>query len=379
MANTEDQAELSNATFAKLSESIIQQNALSISSVVVPEFYGRPNEDVNDFLKKFKLATLGFSNTHKCLLINRALKGSALTWAQEFTTDLLADSEWQQVEAKLIERFGPIDKKLYYLEKMKRSMFEPDLTTLISYVEGYLALYKKAYPVYQVVDAIYSLRCNLPDQIIKGLNSMDDNWINYDRIDTLLALVCRFERNILSFEKKDTSQTQTVSPDALKTMLEELKDKFTEEIKSSKDTNDKSKGLAVITHQTPSKPIDESKFQFSQLRQNNSRPDSKRRYNGSNNRPNYNYRPNNNYRPNYNNNNPGSPSNKRPRKDESNSRSSSAEPSKQPEDFQQRLSQRQRERVDAYYAKYGDSLRECRYCKGKHLNRHCPLLKEDLK
>lgn len=367
-------SDLANATFAKLSESIIQQNALSINSVVVPEFNGHPSEDAIEFVTKFKLTTLGFSDTHKCLLINRALKESAYIWAQSSIKEELIKSDWQVVEKKFIERFGPIDKKLYYLEKMKQSMFEPDRTTLISYVERYLSLYKKAYVTYQVNDAIYSLRCNLPDSIIKGLNSLDDNWINYDNFESLLSLVSRYERNILAFDKKDP-QSQTVSPDTIKNMIEDLKSKFLEEHKIKKEPEENPKGLAVISHQTPSKPIEESKFQYIQPQTSQDRPNYKRAFK-SYNRYHMFGSPDRTYKQNYNS-LPKPDSGKRPRNDER-VRENSVESSRQKEQSQHRYNQRQQDKVNAYYAKYGSSYSECRYCKGKHLNRHCPLLKEDL-
>lgn len=229
--------DLVNAIFAKLSESLLQQNALSINAVNVPEFKGMPNQDIHEFLAKFNLATLCFSKSHKCLELNRALEKSALIWAQSSIRCKLEKGEWPQIEQLSIERFGPPDRKLYYREKLSQMRYEPTKSTLISYAEEYIALYTNAYPGHEMNEIIHALLCNLPDTIIKGLNLLNDDWVNFGTLKELYSLINRYERNIMAFEAKEKAQSQTVSADAIKTMIEEIRVKFLEDINKNREQN----------------------------------------------------------------------------------------------------------------------------------------------
>lgn len=63
---------------------------------------------------------------------------------------------------------------------------------------------------------------------------------------------------------------------------------------------------------------------------------------------------------------------------ESNANNSKNDDANSNESRKQQVNPSPKDGIKAYYEKYGDSLRDCIYCKGKHLNRDCPSFKEDL-
>lgn len=270
-----------NSTFTKLSESLIQQAALSINSIQVPEFKGLPDEDIHDFISDFELSTLALSSEHRCLAINKSLKDAALIWAKSTIKELLTEGDWDQIKKLLIDRFGPADRKLHYKEKLSQMKYESGKTTLIAYVELFLSNYKKAYVKYSPNDSIHALRCNLPDRIIKGLNSLDDTWTSMEDEGKFTNLVQRFENNILVFEKKDEIPSPTLNVDVIKNMFEEFKAELIKDQKKTEEQKKENQGLSVIKHQTPSKSVQESKYQYGQPRQqsNYNRFNFKKRYN----------------------------------------------------------------------------------------------------
>lgn len=357
-SSVEVNSDLINATFTKLSDSLLQQAALSINSVQVPEFHGLPDEDVEEFRNKFELATLAFTDQHKCLALKKALKNAAFTWSEANLRDHIARADWTRIKALLVERFGPADQKLHYRKKLSTSKFEIGKTTLMAYVEGYLATYAKAFPNYLPNDAIHSLRCNLPDQIIKGLNTLDDSWVSLDDLTKFYALVSRYEKNILAFEQKEDANSQAATQQQLKIIIEELRARSAADAKKAEEAK-QTVALAAIDHQTPSKPSEETKYQYS-----NQRP----RYNNSKGYKRHEFQSRRNdysnkrfkFNRNYQNNNQSNHNDSRNNSQQSNNSYSREEQSK------------------AYYARFGDKLDDCKFCGGKHLHKHCPTLRNDL-
>ena len=95
------------ATWHKLTSSLNQYAASSLASVILPEFKGAPNEDVHDFLCKFKKATATFNDELKCLALQKALSGAAQVWAKHNLKVEFNVGDWKTAKSALIERFGP--------------------------------------------------------------------------------------------------------------------------------------------------------------------------------------------------------------------------------------------------------------------------------
>lgn len=216
-----------NSTLQKLDLTLEQQTATAITGLNLPIFSGLANEDVNEFLSRFKLATFVLSDKHRCLALNKCLAGVANTWAKTNIKKALSEGHWKIAKHALIERFGPADNVLKHREQLNSMNYQAtQLTTLLGYVEKFISVYKKAYTKQDDSDAIMSLRLNLPHHIIRSLNLLDDNWSKYSSCDELYKLIRRYEQNIMPFEHL-TPQTQSVlDKEGVKELLTQLRSEF---------------------------------------------------------------------------------------------------------------------------------------------------------
>lgn len=354
--------DIMNSTLQKLGENIAQQSALSINSINVSEFSGSPNEDVLEFLKKFKLQTLTLSDEHRCHALIKALRGSAINWAKANIKDLLLTSDWKSIKNAMVTRFGPQDKRVRYMEKLNQLRYEDKTYTLMAYIETYILTHQKAFPSQSDNDAIQALKWNLPDNIVKGFNQMDDKWVKYESLTDLYDLAQRYERNILPYEKSKDSEKRSIDPDELKKMLNEFKDSITSVVqKKSESTCDNNKQLAIITHQQPSRPINRNQYHQQ--------------------RPKFPYKPTNRYQNKNYRNQDYQQHHKRYNNDYN--RNTHSKPHVK---FEHHRSHHQtndiktetQDPAKAYYAKFGKPPAPCKHCQGNHLNRHCPMIMDNL-
>lgn len=240
--------DMMNSTLQKLGESIFQQSSISINSIQVSEFNGSPGEDVHQFLQEFKLQTLSLSDAHKCQALPKALKGSAFIWAKANIKELISASDWKGIKEAMINRYSPLDKKMRYRQKLNELKFNDKVYTPVSFIETYVATYQKAYPNQPANDIIQSLRWELPNHIIKGLNRIDDKWISYDSPSRLYDLVGRYERNILPFETPEASST--LHKEDIKNMFNEFRESIMTAIqKNPEDIVDYSNQVALVKHE----------------------------------------------------------------------------------------------------------------------------------
>lgn len=364
--------DLMNSTLQQLSDSISQQASIAINSIPIPEFRGLPSEDIHEFLKKFKFHTSTLSEEHRCQALNKALKDSAMTWAKVNLKDLLRQSDWKSIKNQLIDRFGSGDRRIRYMEKLSTLKFDAKKSTLISYVETFLTIYKKAFTGQSESDAIQSLRINLPDGVVKGLNQLDDEWVNFSQTTQLYDLVKRYERNIMPYETRESESNNSINADTLKSMLMEFKESITQQLDKRQNGESKSDNqqLAIIANQKPSRPLDHKRYQYQRPRYQN------RNYGQQNyRRPSYqgrnHYQDRNNYQPRRQF-NTGTPGDSKPLLHQSRLAIAG-----QP--VNQGSEQNLVNPSASYYAKFGKPPAPCKYCHGDHLHRHCPLLQDDLK
>lgn len=361
-----------NETLQKLSTSISQQAVASINSIVIPEFRGLPDEDIYEFVRRFKVATFTLPDDYRCLALNKALKGAALVWAKSNIRKLIIDAQWKDIKTALYNRFGSPDRILGYRERLSKLKFIVGASTLTAYIETYLDMYKKAYKEHKERDAIKALRLNLPDRIVKGLNLMNDEWSEFEKLSDFLDLVKRYETRIMPFESKSESGTNSLTKETLQSLFKEFREVINNDLRKQREEKaPEIKALGAMAHSAPQKRSDYDRPRYSNQR-------------------NQNFHANNNYRhDNYRNNNYKSNSFKKARYDqaynpkpmlpvnqnngrraiEDKDKTQAANPSgsSRPNDF-----------ISAYYAKFGRPPGPCYYCEGKHLNRHCPLLAKDL-
>lgn len=260
--------EMMNSTLQKLGESIVQQSAVSINSIQVSEFSGLPNEDVHQFLREFKLQTLSLSESHKCQALTKSLKGAAFIWAKANIKELLATSDWKGIKTAIVNRYSPFDKTMRYRQKLNQLKFDSKTCTLMAFVETYVTTYQKTFPNQSAHDIIQSIRWELPNNIIKGLNQIDDKWITYDSLSELYSLVERYERNILPFESFD--KPSNLDKEEFKKMLNEFRESIMTAIQNKPEhSSNDSKQLAIVK-QEQSKYIDSN----NNLQQQSQRPNN---------------------------------------------------------------------------------------------------------
>lgn len=218
---------LLNQTLQRLDSTLEQQTATAVTGLKLPNFSGSNGEDIYEFLNKFKLATFALSEKHKCLAINKCLLGTANTWAKSKIKKHIIEAQWKSIKTALIERFGPADPNLRKREKLSKLKFESNSNlTLLGYVEKFTSQYRKAYQVHKDADAIIALRLNLPFNVIKSLNLLDDNWSTYTDIEQLLKLIRRYETNILPFEETKEQPSMVLGKDGIKELLNQLRSEF---------------------------------------------------------------------------------------------------------------------------------------------------------
>lgn len=237
---------MTEATLAKLAESINQYAASAVTSLVVPEFSGAPNEDVKEFMSRFKTSTITLSDEMKCLALAKSLTGSAKIWAKENLKADMLTCNWKAIKKALKQRFADLDSDLKHLEKLSKLKFEPDETTLISYLEKFALYYKSAHKEAKDCDIVRALKLNLPRNVVKGLNMLNDEWVNFQDIKQLYTLARRVEDKILAYEARDEPITATRAEDITK-MLVEMRKAIDANKEAKEDLNKSTEKLAAVT------------------------------------------------------------------------------------------------------------------------------------
>lgn len=241
---------VAEATIQKLSDSINQYTASAINSVAIPEFKGAPEEDIYEFIRRFKLATITFSNELKCLALSRAFRGAASVWAKANIKDKIQNGDWKTIKTAMVERFASPNRELRYREKLSKMSFNSQLETLTSYIEGYAECYRKAHPNTTDHDVIMALTVNLPKNILRNLNVLSENWSEATDISTLLKLVKRLEVKILPYDDEE-GPTGKVDMASLTKILSELKESIKTAGKKDSENEDKGEIVAALQHNRP--------------------------------------------------------------------------------------------------------------------------------
>lgn len=367
---------LTEATLSKLAESINQYAASAVTSLVVPEFRGSPGEDVKDFISRFKTATITLSDEMKCLAMAKALTNSAKIWAKENLKAEMNSGNWKSVKKLLKQRFAGLDSDMKNLERLNKLSHEPEAETLISYLEKYAVFYRSAHKEAKDADIIRALKLNLPRNVVRGLNMLNDEWVNFQEMKELYTLARRVEDKILAYESQEPHISSAKAEDITK-MLREVKEilktnqAVKDDLQKSKETLAaiKSSNNPPVNHQTPyyARPHNEGYYN---QRGNNPGPHNKAQnpYNGYY-KDNYNRRQN--YQPQssgtYGFKQVGPPPKRRAIEAGPKQNAISTDSHQKPENKQTDVSI-----VELYYKTYGKPPGDCHHCKGPHFNRHCP-------
>lgn len=357
--NPTDENDESRITLNSIGESF-NRYALT-AGLTLPEFSGKRGEDVFEFLKRFKRATLTFEDDLKCVALNKALVKSASIWAKVNIRELLRSNQWKLVKKKLIERYAPSDLPLKHLEQLRKMSFNPETDGLLSYVEEYVYCYKRAYRNHAENDVVRSVILNLPPKVMLRLNLMATDCKELETVDDLYKAVGRIESHILPYEN-DTSGDKRVTKEDLKDLMNDIKAVVATRDKTvGEESKEKNPTVAAIGIQQ--KPVNELVSEPIQQNQTSSRP----QFNSNHKRP---YR--NNYRGKYHNSfNKGG----RGRQYNNHEWQTNCQQGNKPSGTcQASLSPLE----EAYIKTYGKPPGNCQICNlGLHYNKHCPY--KDLK
>lgn len=244
---------LAEETLQKLANSIQQYAASSLSGIVIPEFSGSPNEDVHEFLRRFKLATIAFSDELKCLALQRALTGAARTWAKNNLPSEPKDGDWQRAKKTLAERFEAPNRALRHQERLAKLTYDPCVGTLTSFVEEFTEVYKKVHGTQNDPDIIKSLSLRLPRSVIRNLNILSESWVDMRYLTDFYKLIKRFENQIQPYEPEEESPDKKMDVGTLTKLLKELKESIAnnQPRKSDTENKDSEQTLALVQRSNP--------------------------------------------------------------------------------------------------------------------------------
>lgn len=327
---------MGESALMKLTDAFDQYTAATVCSTSFPQFSGAPGEDVHEFLRKFKLATLTFKNDQlKCLALQKALVGSARIWAKSNIKQQVQAGLWAAAKRALVDRFSEPDREVRYRERLNKMHFNGTTETLTSYVENYSDCFRKAHPGALDADLMKCLSINLPPNIIRHLNTLSDEWNSNGDWPTFYLLIKRIENKILPFEPKlDTSEDKN-GIEALTKLVSELK----ESLRARPDPPE-----APTASETCNEAV--AAFNFGPRNQNTFRGQNDQRFKKT-------YGPHR-----HQNNSRGRQAPYEPRRQES--QTDSGKPHMSEKELQA-----------AYFKKFGDPPSPCHYCGGNHYNRHC--------
>lgn len=206
----------------RLSQTLSQYQTSRIATIPMPEFKGLPNEDVHEFLKRFKIAALPLDDKTRWVALKKALGGPAHRWAKHNLESLIDRNDWKTAKKMIIDRFALPNQGLRHQERLSKLKFDAKESTLMSYIEVYADTYRKAYAQAKDIDVVRSLRLNLPNEIIRDLNLLSDGWSASESLSTLYQLVRRLESKILPYTHRDDSVTEKVDIVELSKMLQDI-------------------------------------------------------------------------------------------------------------------------------------------------------------
>lgn len=351
--NIQNNVTIAELTLQKLTQSMNQYAASAVSGLNVPEFSGKIEEDVRDFVRRFKLATITLTDEMRCLALEKALHGTAYVWAKNNIKTLLRSGDWKAAKQALVERFQPPNAELKAHEQLSKLKFNPKLGSLQSYIEDYHNCYKKAYKTCEDSAVITQLKLNLPNNVQRSFNVLNDNWTSFSKIKDLLELAKRAEEKILPFEQPD--EGNKLDAITLKEILKEFKDSLV----SKKDAEPQSvaekpvENLALIHKDTPNNNNGQKNMTGFAPRRGPYYPYPYRSRNP--------FRPRSEYRGNY--------TDQNMNQQRTESGYNPEVPDKDPKSTNKR---NENPAYEVYKAKYGEPPSPCDTCSGKHFHRHCP-------
>lgn len=346
----------SDSTILKLAESMNQYTASALTAIQVPEFKGLPNEDVHEFLKKFKVATLILNDEMKCLALQKALTGAAHNWAKNTIKILLSSGEWRAVKKALVERFEGPDRQSRYHERLEKLKFDPVEETLLSFVEKFTDCYRRAFKDPNDEAIITGLKLKLPSKVQRALNILNDEWTSLKTMDEVYKLVRRAESRILPFDDEPQEEDKLTASTMAKLLADFKKSLVQQNIVEKPKPTVEGPVLAAIrldanARNNASNQVvnnsDQPAATANQIYQPRLRGYGRREPLGQ-------------YKSNQDRRQAGYPY-----------------PAKGPNEkqgFRFNDTSKSQELRNAYYQRYGQPPGPCQLCSGDHYNRHCPLV-----
>lgn len=312
---------------------------LGIGLSNLPEFHGRPDEDIGKFLKEFGRATTALNQEQKCVALKKSLVDDASIFSKKYLKEYLTKGNWKTAKQELKKRFLRTEPCLLYRTELKKLVFEPTKNTLLGYVDKYANLYRKVHEQVKDNELIQDISLNLGNDVVLKLNQISADWKTIEDFEVFRGVVSRLERDIMSLESEVTNKSASeIASTVNKLVSSALEEpiKGMQEIISQLSNKSKEKieteNLAAIKHgQYPNPPYNRYRQEYSKKRE--------REWDDNRDR----------------------------------QRIRTAED-------QQDISIGERAKVlkKAYEKRYGRVTGVCYYCSGYHFRRHCPLETQDL-
>lgn len=204
----------------------------SIGLMKIPEYAGKPSENIETFLKEFGRATIALTRPQKCLALKRALVGDAGLFAKNYLKKYIATGEWKQAKNLLRTRFSAIDINLVYRSELSKMSYEPEKKSLLAYIDKYADLYRKIHTDAKDNNLIQDLGLNLGNDVVLKLNQLSSSWRSMSDFESFRELIGRLEKDIISLEmtaKADSAAQLAITvnkivKDAISNPITEIKD-----------------------------------------------------------------------------------------------------------------------------------------------------------
>lgn len=236
----------------------------NLNMMKLPEYWGKPQESIDEFLKEFKRATIAFTDEQKCQAIKRALVGDAGIFAKKFLKQDLNAGKWKEVKKALLHRFLPVDIELSYRNELNKMSFNKNHSTLLGYVDRYISLYKKIHQSAADKELISDLGINLGKQIIRKLNRFSADWEKMENIDEFRSLIARLDKDLLYLDdepseeiKPLTTTINNIVTTALENQIKGLKDMIETSVQKKEEKIEET--LAAIRQQYNRRPFEKDR------------------------------------------------------------------------------------------------------------------------
>lgn len=201
-------AELTGIFSQSISQISGQLASATLSSAIIhlnpPQFSGKPNENIHEWVEKFELLTLSFPDEQKTNLLDKAFLHPARSWFKASLKPSLP-LPWKTIKTKILSQFSGESQEDRNYEALRKLSYDKDkYGTLSLFIDDYAYTYGKAYPRADPSETVRALIRNLTPSKRHKLNQMSDIK-EISTVDALRTLAKRFDQEPESSEEKKST------------------------------------------------------------------------------------------------------------------------------------------------------------------------------